>query len=77
MIDNLLCLNSVNNIFVLFTRSSLSLVSGRLWLGMLLGGGRGEVGVGEGCRGIRWVWGVRRFGWWLHNILMGTGLCEF
>ena len=33
--DNLLLLNSVNNIFLLFTRSSL--VSGRLWLakGML------------------------------------------
>ena len=35
VIDNLLRLNSVNNIFVLFTTSSLSLVSRRLWLGML------------------------------------------
>ena len=31
MIDNLLWLNSVNNIFVLFTRSAL-VRSGRLWL---------------------------------------------
>ena len=42
-----------------------------VWTLYVLGGGSGEVRVGWG---IRWVWGVRRFGWWMCNIRMGTGI---
>ena len=66
VMDNLLWLNSVNNILVLMTRSAL--VSGRLWLaiGMLFCASR--------CKVHRWVWWVRRFGWWMCNMRMGTGI---
>ena len=39
-----------------------------------VGGVRRGWGGGEVGWGIRWVLGVRRFGWWICNVQMGTDI---